>query len=89
MSIGNERAFSGKEEKVQGRAYYEVYHPGMTYRQWLIGQVATGLLSNQGMTEAIRDVADETGQTKMAVFGKIVKTHADAIISRLDAEGGE
>jgi len=71
MSIGDKSAFAGKEEKVKGRDYYEVYNPGMTYRQWLIGQIAPSVMSNHFPS---------------AFGAETVVEYATAIVEALDAE---
>lgn len=67
MTIGDQPAFPRKS--------MEGYYPGMTYRQWLVGMIASsegsdGLWHRYGISEAAREI-----------IGR-----ADAIINGLERE---
>jgi len=61
MTIGDQPAFPSKESP---------FIPGMTYRQWLVGMVASGLDGTQ-----FQDAGE---------YSKAVTHAADAIIKRLE-----
>ena len=72
MSIGNQQAYP--QERINGDGYREPVE-GMTYRQWLIGQIANGLSSDMNISgdNAVNYSIDT----------------ADAIIAALDKEAAQ
>jgi len=85
MSVGNQPAFAQPNHLVDGpggkdEASYWMTPTGMTYREWLIGQIAGGMAANGNITSGCTpDIAD---LTRAAI------AQADHIIAKLDAEGG-
>lgn len=68
MSIGNKPAYPHVEHGTGG---YRHLNPGMTYRQWLIGQIASGV-----SVEA---------KSETWIKNQVIAV-ADAIVAALDAE---
>lgn len=75
MTIGDQPAFPGVQQTPFKPGYMDnqTAIPGMTYRQWLIGMIATGCHTSDRVIDGANWVVDQ----------------ADAIIERLDKEMGE
>ena len=69
MKIGDLSAFPSEQHETNDGTWNQTYDQGMTYRMWLVGQIATG---------AVHGDSNEA-------TAKWVVNMADAIIKRLEA----
>lgn len=76
-SIGDTPAFPNEQHQTNDGTWNKTFDSGMTYRMWLIGQIAPSM-------------NDEFwGQCHDDDVAAMVVNRADAIIERLDKEMGE
>lgn len=61
-------------------------HPGMTYRQWLIGKALEGWVASCATRRAGPEDLPDPMTRRSPVVRRIVEA-ADAVIAELDAEG--
>lgn len=71
MKIGDQPAFPSEQHETNDGTWNQTHDSGMTYRQWLVGMVASGLDGTQ-----FRDSGE---------YAKAVTHAADAIIKRMEA----
>ena len=71
MTIGDQPAFPSEQSECQDGTWNQTGASGMTYRQWLVGQIAGGASEDLWRSEGID-----------AIY--TILNRADAIIKRLE-----
>ena len=80
MKIGDQPAFPSEQHETNDGTWNQTYDPGMTYRQWLVGQIA-GWAYAEMMKIDLRKNPDISIESSTALMATEV---ADAIIKRME-----